>query len=119
MCILYAGLGITKLQFFFRKLSNFFKYLVIKTLDSELDPDLDPYLNPDPYLDPDPDLDPDLQLGKMLPSTGKFLKKLINVYKDTEVTYIYDSSVNLYIELNFSYSSKINSYLYLQRVSST
>jgi hypothetical protein len=43
--ILYGGLGITKLQFFIKKISNvfqlsiFFNFLVVKTLHSELDPD--------------------------------------------------------------------------------
>jgi hypothetical protein len=45
LCVLYGGLGITKLQFFFSAV-HFFQFLVIKTLD------------PDPYPDP--------QLGKML-----------------------------------------------------
>jgi hypothetical protein len=46
LCVLYGGLGITKLQFLFLKKSNFFfgcyffsSILIIKTLDSELDPD--------------------------------------------------------------------------------
>jgi hypothetical protein len=55
-CVLYGGLGITKLQFIkkicdFFSTVNFFKILVIKTLDSELDPD--PQLGK--MLDPDPD----------------------------------------------------------------
>ncbi len=54
LCVLYGGLGITKLEFFIKKniqffsAVNVFQFLVIKTLDSELDPD------------------PNSQLGKML-----------------------------------------------------
>jgi len=46
------------LQFFIKKISNFFaavnlfQFLVIKTLDLELDPDPDPQL--EKILDPDP-----------------------------------------------------------------
>jgi hypothetical protein len=44
-CVLYGGLGISKLQFFIKKninffsAVNFFQFLVIKTLDLELDPE--------------------------------------------------------------------------------
>jgi hypothetical protein len=56
LCVLYGGLGITKLQFFSKKYPisfaavNFFQFL-IKTLDSELDPDLQigKMLDPDPH----------------------------------------------------------------------
>jgi hypothetical protein len=46
---------ITKLQFFIKKFFsavNFFQFLVIETLDSELDPDPDPQIGKMP--DPDP-----------------------------------------------------------------
>jgi hypothetical protein len=45
LCVLYGGIGITKLQFFYKKniqffpAVNFFQFLVIKTLDSKLEPD--------------------------------------------------------------------------------
>ncbi len=54
--VLYGGVGISKLHIFYRKMLSFFaavkfvQFLVIKTLDSELDPN--------------PDLDQDPQLGK-------------------------------------------------------
>jgi hypothetical protein len=57
LCVLYGGLGVTKLQFFIKKISNFFsaahffQFWVNKTLDSELNPD--PQLGK--MLDPDPD----------------------------------------------------------------
>jgi hypothetical protein len=57
LCVLYGGLEITKLQFFpekypiFIQLYFLLQFLVIKTLDSELD--LDPQLGK--MLDPDPD----------------------------------------------------------------
>jgi hypothetical protein len=61
LCVLYRGLGITKLQFLSKKYQifssvNIFQFLVIKILDSELDPDTYPQLgkmlDPDPYPDP-------------------------------------------------------------------
>jgi hypothetical protein len=45
--VLYRGLGISKLEFLIKKITynfsalNFFLFLVIKTLDPELDPDPD------------------------------------------------------------------------------
>jgi hypothetical protein len=57
LCVLYGGLGITKLQNLIKKISlfsdvNFFQLKVIKTQDSELDPDrqLGKMLYPDPPL---------------------------------------------------------------------
>jgi hypothetical protein len=54
MFVLYGGLGISKLQLFITKFFFsaviFFQFLVIKTLDSELDPD--------PHLGKMLDLDP-------------------------------------------------------------
>ncbi len=57
LCVLYGGLRISKLQFSIQNIKkftavNFFQSLVIKTLDSELDPDPDPQLGN--MLDPDP-----------------------------------------------------------------
>ncbi len=58
LCVLYGGLGITKLQLLYlsKKYQIFFsckifQFLVIKTLDSELDPDrqLGKMLDPDPH----------------------------------------------------------------------
>jgi hypothetical protein len=64
--VLLGGLGISKLQSLIKKILkkfpavNFFQFLVIKTLDLELDPHWD--LDPDPHseknLDPDQYLDP-------------------------------------------------------------
>jgi hypothetical protein len=57
LCFLYGGLGITKLQFFIKKISsffsavNYFQFLIIKTLDSELDSDPDTQLRK--MLDPE------------------------------------------------------------------
>ncbi len=50
LCVHYGGLGITKLQFYFQ-LYIFLKILIIKTLDSELDPDPQIWkmLDPDPH----------------------------------------------------------------------
>jgi hypothetical protein len=63
-CVLYGGLRINKLQFFIKQYPiffscYFFKFLVNKTLDSELDPDpqLGKRLDPDPHwinADPQP-----------------------------------------------------------------
>jgi hypothetical protein len=56
--VLYRGLGISKLQFFYQKKKKNFllkflkKILVIKILDPELDPNPDPQL--EKMLDPDP-----------------------------------------------------------------
>ncbi len=57
LCVFYGGLGITKLQFFIQKISNFFFscnffQFSIKTQDSELDPDPQLWKMLDPYLDP-------------------------------------------------------------------
>ncbi len=58
LCVLYGGLGITNWQFLSKKYPNYFsavnflKFLVIKTLDSELDPD--PYPQLGKMLDSDP-----------------------------------------------------------------
>jgi hypothetical protein len=60
LCVLYGGLRISKLKFSIKKykkylqLKFFLKFLVIKTLDSELDPDPDPQLGKMLDLDPDP-----------------------------------------------------------------
>jgi hypothetical protein len=56
VCVLYGGLGKAKLQFFIKKniqfvcSCKFFQFLVIKTLDSDLDPDplLGTMLDPEP-----------------------------------------------------------------------
>ncbi len=57
--VLYRGLVIGKLQFLIKKIEflfsfKFSQFLVIKTLDPELDPDpqLETMLDPDPYPDP-------------------------------------------------------------------
>ncbi len=51
--VLYGGLGISKLQFFFDKKKKsavkFFQFLVIKTLDQDPDPQLENMLDLDPH----------------------------------------------------------------------
>ena len=57
LCVLYGGPVIGKLQFSIQEIIkkftvvNFFQFLVIKTLDSELDPELQKgkMLDPDPH----------------------------------------------------------------------
>ncbi len=57
LCVLYGGLKKSKLQFSIQKILkgftavSLFQFLVIKTLDSELDPDpqLEKMLDPDPH----------------------------------------------------------------------
>ncbi len=62
--VLYIGLGISRLQFLILKKKicftlNFFKFLVIKALDQELDPDP----HPDPQLEKMLDPQPCLEVG--------------------------------------------------------
>ncbi len=62
LCVLYVGLGRSKFQFLIKKINknfpavNFFKFLVIQTLDPEMDPD--PSMAPDPQFKKMPEPDP-------------------------------------------------------------